>query len=259
MKRTFGTLVLMICMILSVMRFGAVEASAEDWKQYLEGAEWITDPELASGSEYTTHPYLSAKLDEVFLGNAALYTDYECTELYSAPIGSNNVPNWGEMLCVPGNQRGWSCYIYANGVYYALFGECPGDGDNEYACSEVIRGVAGTPDTLFDAMTAAGVTQTGAYCRNYSHSFIILSYDENGIALLDGNSINGGDGFIQITEATWDYFYEYFLGGGDNPIDHIVQPTRECLFGLYLNGTAEGGAKESEPPKMLLQRNSTAK
>ena len=239
MKRSIGTWVLTICFVVVLGCGNVTHANAEDWKQYLEGAQWVTDPNEARGGDYTEHPYLSAKLDEIFHGSAALYTDYECTEPYRAPIGSNSVPIWGEMLCVPGNQRGWSCYIYANGAYYALFGECPGDGDNEYLHSETIYGLSGTADTLYAEMTAAGVTQTGAYCRNYSHSFLILSYDEEGIVLLDGNSINGGDGFIQITEATWDYFYEYFLGNGGNPIDHIVQPTEEYLLRLYLDGNAE--------------------
>ena len=251
MKKTLFFRALTVVLVLSFCISGALSASAEDWKQYLEGAEWITDPALASGSDYTEHPYLSAALDQVFHGNAALYTDYECTELYHAPIGSNAVPNWGEMLCVPGNQRGWSCYIYANGVYYALFGECPGDGDNEYIRSEVLGGISGTPETLYEEFVAAGVTRTGAYCRNYSHSFIVLSYDEDGIVLLDGNSINGGDGFIQITEATWEYFYEYFLAGGDNPIDHIVQPTEECLLSLYLWASPNGAAKQEKFPEDL--------
>ena len=111
--------------------------------------------------------------------------------------------------------------------------------------------ISGTPETLYEEFVAAGVTRTGAYCRNYSHSFIVLSYDEDGIVLLDGNSINGGDGFIQITEATWDYFYEYFLAGGDNPIDHIVQPTEECLLSLYLWPSPNGAAKQEKFPEDL--------
>jgi len=239
MKKRIGMWMLVICMILTMGSVAGVSASAEDWKAYLEGAEWITDPALACGSDYTDHACLAGRLDAVFAGEAGLYTDYACTEPYIAPIGTNSVPNWGEMLCVPDNQRGWSCYIYANGAYYALFGECPGDGDNDYRYSETLGGISGTPETLYDAFVEAGVTRTGAYCRNYSHSFLVLSYDEEGIVLLDGNSINGGDGFIQITEATWDYFYEYFLGNGGNPIDHIVQPTEEYLLRLYLDGNAE--------------------
>ena len=206
------------------------EASYEDETENdIPGAVWIRNPEETSGSRYTGDGFLARRLDEVFRGHAGLYTDYECTEEYLAPLGTYSVPNWGEMLNVPDNQRGWSCYIYANGVYYSLFGECPGDATHEYRNSEVIWGVDGTAETLCDNLRQAGVITCGAYCRNLSHSFLILHYDEDGIVLLDGNSINGYNGLVQVTEATWEYFYRYFLAGGENPIQHVVQPTLAYL------------------------------
>ncbi len=239
--RRFLSFVLVLCLILSVAGAEMLTAQAEDWKQYLEGATWITDPAEARGSDYTDHPYLAEKLDAIFAGNAQIYEDYECTELHNTALGTNSVPNWGELLCVPGGQRGWSCYIYANGVYYALFGECPGDGDNVYHRSEALPGVSGEPEELCALLREAGVTTTGAYCRTGSHSFVILNYDEDGIALLDGNSINGGNGLVQVTEATWEYFYTYFLADGTNPIDHIVQPTQGCLNALALRARVSAG------------------
>ncbi len=230
--RMFTALVCAAAFICGICPCRASATYEDETENDIPGAVWIRDPAEVSGSRYTEDAFLAERLDLVFQGHAGLYTDYECTQEYLAPLGTYSVPNWGDMLNVPDNQRGWSCYIYANGVYYALFGECPGDATHEYRNSEVIWGVDGTPETLYYNFQAAGVISCGAYCRNYSHSFLILHYDANGIVLLDGNSINGYNGLVQVTEATWDYFWRYFLSAGENPIQHVVQPTLEYLSRL---------------------------
>ena len=119
MKDRIRMLMALVCVaaLLCGSGLNRAEASHEDETENdIPGAVWIRNPEETSGSRYTGDGFLARRLDEVFRGHAGLYTDYECTEEYLAPLGTYSVPNWGEMLNVPDNQRGWSCYIYANEI-----------------------------------------------------------------------------------------------------------------------------------------------
>ena len=101
----------------------------------------------------------------------------------------------------------------------------PGDGTHRYRWSEVRSSISGDAEELYGEFRKADIRQFGAYCRTGSHSFLILHYDRNGLVLLDGNSVNGEAGLVQVTRCTWEYFWQYYLSCGSNPIDHVVQPT----------------------------------
>lgn len=221
-------LILLALTAALVFSLGTLPAGAVLYPE-VEGGVWYDDPALISGSELTEHPILAERLDAVFRGHAGLYTDLSFTEEVLVPLGCREMRNDRAMLAARSGQRGWSCFIYANAVYYTLIGEEAEEWMGIREKSEVLLGeISGTPDTLYEAFCSAGVGQL-AYCRTGSHSFLILGYDENGITCLDGNSINGEPGLVQVTRADWQYFWNYFCTYGTNFVRKVVQPTPETL------------------------------
>ena len=122
------SLLLSICISVWTLPGMAVTASAER-----EGYRWITDREEVDGSDYTGSVILAAALNDIFDGNANVYYDPDFTRQVNTQLGSSRVPNNGVNKYVgPYGENddnvGTSCWIYANGVYYTLFGECTGNG-----------------------------------------------------------------------------------------------------------------------------------
>jgi hypothetical protein len=86
------------------------------------------------GSNYTPSPLLAEKLNAIFDGDAGIYADKACQKPVNTYLGTSPVRNNGVCMYVGPEgdkalERGTSCFIYANGVYYTLFGESTGSGE----------------------------------------------------------------------------------------------------------------------------------
>ncbi len=119
---------------------------------------------------------------------------------------------------------GWTCFAYAQAVYYYLFGDvlyrCEGeDGYGvEYKNSKVV--LNDSNPLSFDLLYNAGVG-TGAYVEAPNHYYLILTYDRHTITTLGGNEDGYGRGEIKISNYTWE---EFNRKGHRVPAYVIVQP-----------------------------------
>lgn len=191
----------------------------------------ITDRAAVDGSHYTTSPALAEELNAIFDGNASIYADRECTTPVTTELGSSPVRNNGVRKYVGSEDgtmidMGTSCYVYANGVYYTLFGESTSDGvagEN----SEKLN-ITGNKRASYENFKAWGVRQgAGALIRASGHSMILLDYDEHSITYLDGNG--DGHGLISVNKEPWDkFFYSY--------VSYIIQPKDHYYAALYSAG-----------------------
>ena len=131
MKKRILAFVLTLAMLLSMMPAMDIHAEA------IEGSN-ITSVSDVSGAEFTRRPDLAEKLDAIFKGNASIYKELSCKNLVNAALGSSALKNHSiygtEYYYYVGSKgesahnSGSSCWIYANGVYYTLFGEALGNG-----------------------------------------------------------------------------------------------------------------------------------
>ncbi len=189
----------------------------------------ITDREAVDGSDYTDSPAMAEKLNDIFDGNASIYRDLACTRLVETPLGSSPVKNNGVYMFVDpvegiAKNIGTSCWIYANGVYYTLFGESTGNGIGEN--SEKLS-LTGSRSLTYNNLKAWGVRQgVGALIRASGHSMIVLDYDADTLTVLDGNS--DGCGLVCINERSWDRLGNY--------VEYIIQPTDAHYADLFACG-----------------------
>ncbi len=205
-------------------------------------AGYITDGGQLRGSDYTDIPALADALNAVFAGDPAMYADIRCTLPARAPIGSRSVPV-GVTYYVksPGGAvySGSSCYIYANAVYAALFGDVPYHGDP--GTWENSRRVGGNLESAsYETFSGLGVrcgallrttsNRDGSYNGSAGHSVIVLKYDESAVTYLEGNA--DGAGLIRVTAQTWGAFNSGLLSGRGRKISFIVQPTDEHYASL---------------------------
>ncbi len=178
-----------------------------------------------SGSDYTDDEYLAGRLDKVFSGAAPLFQN----EDKSYPIGSSIGTYPGSPHRVAG-LLGYECYIYANAVYYYLFGDVPYHGDLGYTRSTVPikKGDRITYELLRDNGVNCGAyvrttsSPDGTFSGSTGHSFIILNYDTEGIDVLQAN--NAGPGIISLDRWDWatlDMMLGDYWGGY---ISHVVNP-----------------------------------
>jgi hypothetical protein len=125
-------------------------------------------------------------------------------------------------------ERGTSCFIYANGVYYTLFGESTGSGEAGENSESLNLRTTGNRRATYENFKAWGVRQsTGALVRASGHSFIVLHYDEEGLTYLDGNG--DGQGLVAINKEPWEkVFYSY--------VYYIIQPKEAHYGALYATG-----------------------
>lgn len=191
-------------------------------------AKVYTEREEIDGSEYTCRPALISKLNSIFDGNASIYQDSQCTLLVDTRIGTKSVPNDGvyKYAGTKGKtNKGTSCWIYANGVYYTLFGELTGSGKAEK--NSVKLTIDGTKKMTYANFESWGVRpEPGALIRVDGHSLILLKYDASKIYYLDGNG--DGKGLVAVRDYTW----------SSNPwrnktISYIIQPKEERYNELY--------------------------
>ena len=191
----------------------------------------ITDRNAVDGSHYTTSPALAEELNAIFDGNANIYADKNCTTPVTTELGSYAVKNNGVRKYVGAENdtaidMGTSCFVYANGVYYTLFGESTGEG-TAGENSEKLN-ITGNRRASYENFKAWGVRQgTGALIRASGHSMILLDYDEYAITYLDGNG--DGRGLISVNKEPWEkFFYSY--------VSYIIQPKDHHYANLYAAG-----------------------
>ena len=223
-KKTIRFL-LSICIIIAILPGMTVPASAAR-----DGYRWITDREEVDGSDFTGSVILAAALNDIFDGNANVYYDPDFTKPVNTQLGSSRVPNNGVNKYVGpygdnDDNVGTSCWIYANGVYYTLFGECTGNGTaGEHSEKLDLSGSENYKFTYENFLTWGVRPEPGALIRTRcGHSLVILDYNEEGVTILDGNG--NGKGLVAIRRMNWDkqsYRAKY-----------IIQPTQTYFDILY--------------------------
>jgi len=219
------SLLLSICISVWALPGMAVTASAER-----EGYRWITDREEVDGSDFTGSVILATALNDIFDGNANVYYDAEFTKMVNTELGSSRVPNNGVNKYVGpygdnDDNVGTSCWIYANGVYYTLFGECTGNGTaGEHSEKLDLSGSNDYRFTYENFLTWGVRPEPGALIRTRcGHSMVILDYDAEGVTILDGNG--NGKGLVAIREMKWD--------AQSYRARYIIQPTQTYFDILY--------------------------
>ena len=228
MIKRFFTLFFTLMLTLGAIATAAASASAE--------YTLITDPNTVKGSDYTDSPYLADKLDSIIDGDASIYHDSACTIPVDTTLGTSPVRNNGIYMFVEpvdgmATNIGTSCWIYANGVYYTLFGEATGNGAGEN--SEMLDlSSTRSREISYENFKTWGVRQgIGALVRASGHSMIVLGYDQNTFTVLDGNG--NGAGLVAIREYPWDYLSSY--------VEYIIQPKEAHYDALYTSGPCGEG------------------
>ena len=197
---------------------------------YEKDYRWITTREEVDGSDYTGSVMLASALNDIFDGNANVYYDAGFTKMVNTKLGSSRVPNNGVNKYVGpyGDQEdnvGTSCWIYANGVYYTLFGECTGNGTAGENSEKLDLSGSQNKNFTYENFIAWGVRpEPGALIRTRcGHSMVVLDYDAEGLTILDGNG--NGKGLVAIREMKWD--------SQNFRAKYIIQPTQVYFDMLY--------------------------
>lgn len=209
MKRVLS-LFLALVLLLSMLPAGIPKASA----MYT----WLKDRSLVDGSHFTRSATMAEKLNSIFDGNVNIYHNVKCTEPMLAPFGcsdlkNNNIykyigPEGGPAIC-----SGTSCWVYANAVYYTLFGESTFSG--VAGANSVKLNTPYYPAATYENFVTWGVRPAvGALIRANGHSMIVLGYDAQTLTILDANG--DGNGLVSIRIRTWD---EVKFN-----IEYIIQP-----------------------------------
>lgn len=223
--KSLVSMMLSICISVCILPGMVVSAAAAE-----NNYRWITEREAVDGSDYTGSTVLAAALNGILDGNANVYYDAGFTKMVNTKLGTSQVPNNGvDMYVGPYGDDltnvGTSCWIYANGVYFTLFGEGTGSGTpGENSEKLNIRSTANR-NFSYDNFVAWGVRpEPGALIRTQcGHSLIVLDYNEENITILDGNG--NGQGLVSIRVMNWNY--QGFRA------KYIIQPKQDHFDGLY--------------------------
>ena len=223
--RKMVSCLLSVCMFACCLPVLTVSANASE-----DDYRWITDRDSVDGSDFTGSVILAAALNDIFDGNANVYYDAEFTMMVNTELGSSRVPNNGVNKYVGpygdnDDNVGTSCWIYANGVYYTLFGECTGNGTAGENSEKLDLGGSQNKNFSYENFLTWGVRpEPGALIRTRcGHSMVILDYDAEGITILDGNG--NGKGLVSIREMKWD--------AQNYRAKYIIQPTQTYFDILY--------------------------
>ena len=223
-KKTVS-LLLSICISAYILPGMAVTAwaSQEDYR-------WITDREEVDGSDFTSSVILATALNDIFDGNANVYYDAEFTRMVNTKLGTSRVPNNGVNKYVGpygdnDDNVGTSCWIYANGVYFTLFGECTGNGTAGENSEKLDLSGSENKKFTYETFITWGVRpEPGALIRTRcGHSLVILDYDSEAVTILDGNG--NGKGLVAIRRMKWDH--------QTYRAKYIIQPTQTYFDILY--------------------------
>ena len=224
MTKRILSIFLILPMLLCALAFPAMAVDAK--------ATLITDPTAVSGSDYTTSTLLAERLDAVFAGNASVYSSKSCTSLVDTALGlspmkNNGVPKYVGTAGDTAVETGTSCWIYANGVYYTLFGESTGDGEAGENSEKLSLRQTADRTMCYENFRSWGVRQgVGALIRASGHSMILLGYDAHTVTILDGNG--DGNGLIAIRVQPWEKVF--------GSVSYIIQPTERFYSALTANG-----------------------
>ncbi len=197
-----------------------------------------TPARAESGADYTGDAALAKKLDEIFTGEAKLFSNTDQGYPLDSFIGSGR-------FYVDGDFYGSECWIYANAVYYYLFGEIPNKGKDSYRYS--FTALKGCKKLDCATLAAAGVG-TGTYLRTtdrkdaaYSssagHSLIVLGYDEDGLTWLDANW-GTPKYYVHLHTKDWEYVNKYVMRSG-YVVSHAVIPYRTASSGILCDGAGK--------------------
>ena len=218
-------LLLSICICIGILPGTAVPAGAAELTY-----QWITIREDVDGSDFTDNSDLAAVLNDILDGNANVFYDAGFTKMVNTELGSSRVRNNGVNMYVGPVEDGetnvgTSCWIYANGVYYTLFGECTGSGIAGENSQMLDLKTTANRNFTYENFVAWGVRQEpGALIRTQcGHSLIVLDYNEEGITILDGNG--NGKGLVAIRRLAWNY--QSFRA------KYVIQPNQEYFDSLY--------------------------
>lgn len=219
------SLALSVCIGISILPAMALPAEAEDTNY-----RWITEREDVDGSDFTDSTVLATALNSILDGKANVYYDTGLTKMVNTELGTSRVPNNGVDMYVGtyGEDQtdvGTSCWIYANGVYFTLFGEGTGCGTAGADSEKLNLRSTANRNFSYENFVAWGVRpEPGALIRTQcGHSLIVLDYDEESITILDGNG--NGQGLVSIRVMKWNY--QGFRA------KYIIQPQQSHFDGLY--------------------------
>lgn len=249
--RKTASLLLVLCLGLGVfpMTALAVESGEGEPEEPVSEYTWITDRETVDGSDYTDNPLLAQALNDIFDGNANVFYDRDCTKMVNTKLGTYRVPNNGVNKYVGpyGDNEvniGTSCWIYANGVYFTLFGEATGCGTAGENSEKLDLTVTKNKKATYENFTAWGVDPgVGALIRSKDgHSMIVLGYDDQQLTVLDGNG--DGKGLVSIRVRTWDRIYF--------SVNYIIQPQTSHVESLY--SQQETGAAQTQTDEAVAEK-----
>ena len=219
------SMLLSLCICIGTLPWLAVTARAEKMTY-----RWITVREEVDVEDYTDNQNLASVLNDILDGKANVFYDAGFTKMVNTKLGSSRVRNNGVNMYVgpiaDGETNvGTSCWIYANGVYYTLFGECTAGGVPGKNSQLLNLKTTGNRNFTYENFVAWGVRpEPGALIRTQcGHSLIVLDYNEEGITILDGNG--NGKGLIAIRDLAWNY--QSFRA------KYIIQPNQEHFDSLY--------------------------
>ena len=208
---SFVLAVLLLCGLLPQM---GIEAQA---------VTFALDAQQLNGREFSS--VYGEKLNNVFRGEVQLFHDSDVR----LPLGTSM--KTGTSYNVAGIISGYQCYIYAQAVYYYLFGDVVYHGTGYKYWSNSQRVLHNKTVASYEVFKQAGVgfgayirtttSKTGAYNGDKGHSLIVLAYNEETITYLEGNA--DGKGLVRVTEMTWAEFDESQLSGRGRRIAHVVQ------------------------------------
>ena len=163
-----------------------------------------------SGYDYTSNSTVADTLGGILNGSIPIFDDGK-----GYAVGSSI----GDGRHDFGGTFGWTCWAYANAVYYKLFGSVP-----QSSGTNVVN-IVGTTSASYDSFLSAGV-KCGTYMRtegNGGHSIIILSYNPSIITWVDANW--SSDGVIKIHNESYSFFNTWYINYKGRRLNRVINPS----------------------------------
>lgn len=224
------TVVLSLTLIITMM-----PAMNYQWTEEADAATYyyIYNADQIKGSWYTKSSKLASLLDDIFSGEKKIvFKDSKCSKAVNTRLTREGIlPNNGNLKYVPDGRAGTSCYIYANGVYHALFGGTTGE-KNDFKGSESEIKVENGGNASYEKFVNWGIrSEPGAMIRASGHSMILLYYDKDTIVTLDANGDRNGG--ISARVRSWN--------NAKFNVEYIIQVSNNRYRQLYPNDATTTG------------------
>lgn len=173
-------------------------------------AFFLSSAKAYSGYDYTTNPSVADTLSGILNGSIGIFDSEN-----GYPVGSSIGSGQHQF----GGTYGWTCWAYANAVYYRLFGVIP-----DRSASNAVN-LIGT--VSYSSLASAGV-KCGTYMRTESstqggHSIILLAYSPSNIVWVDANW--NSDGKIIVHSESYSYFNTYYINFKGRTLTKVVIPS----------------------------------